>query len=171
MANIQAALNSMLSSAQAGAFLYSQTPEFKKRGEIQALQSQRKAQEMESEHIENIITDDTKSQEARHAAAEREAELAGEEYRTIKDLYKLTGDESLYKDILARVPSKQGELGRELYEQEALEKADKDEKALKEQKEKAAKQRAQKEALEIRRRILEGTVPTDRFTELMKEER
>lgn len=167
MANIQAALNNMLSSAQAGAFIYTQTPEYKKRGEIKELTKERKTQEMESEHIEDIITDLTASEEKRDAAAEREAELSAEEYSTIKDLYKLTGDKSLYKDILARVPSKQGELGREFREQRALEETEKETARLAALNEKIETQRRQQASMKWREDFLRAgrdTIPTNYST-------
>lgn len=167
MANIQAALNNMLSAAQTGAFIYTQTPEYKKRGEIKELQKQRKIQEMESEDIESIINDETASQNKLYAAAEREKELSAEEYSTMKDLYKLTGDKALYEDMLKRVPSKQGELGKELREQAELEKAAKEEARLAALNEKIETQRRQQASMKWREDFLRAgrdTIPTNYST-------
>lgn len=176
MANIQAALNSMLSSAQAGAFIYSQTPEYKKQAEIKGLEKQ--AAELEKEDViqqeltdvdypaEGTDTEKAKWTNEQISVFERSKELAGEQYKNYLALYKKTGDKQYYDMALKYTPSR-----REVYDEVIEELRKPDAKAVQEQEEKAAQQRAQKEALEIRRRILEGTVPADRFTELMKEER
>lgn len=123
MANIQAALNSILSSAQGAAFLASQTPQFQRAAEVQELKREAKEFKTIGEEISRSYEEGTDAEA--EAAAELDVDLTKNEYKVYKKLLQKTGDPEYYKQALARVPSKQDEALQEFKEAKMLNKLEK----------------------------------------------
>lgn len=95
MANIQQSINSMLSSAQGAAFLFSQTPYYKQQAEVNALKAQSerlsKADETLNEAMENV--DENTPNQQIISQYEISKDLDKEIYANQMELYKQTGKE------------------------------------------------------------------------------
>lgn len=108
MANIQAALNNMLSSAQAGAFIYTQTPEYKKRGEIKELQKEEGILTKEDEDLNTEIENPKEGYVGSNrlvSVYERNKDLDKELYENQLALYKQTGDKKYLEESFKYSPS------------------------------------------------------------------
>ena len=116
MANIQQSVNSILSSAQGGAFLFAQTPLYKEKS---ALAQEKKVGERlrkEDEELNKVLTDPaqtaagvklTPEGESQHfiSAAERSKELDAELYAHNISMYRQTGDPKYHQMALQYTPS------------------------------------------------------------------
>lgn len=102
MANIQQAVNSILSSAQAGAFLLSQTPAYKKQAEITSLKQEGKVLAQEDKALESNI------EEGKDLVSsyERSQELDKDLYQHNLALYHKTGEQKYFDEALKYTPSK-----------------------------------------------------------------
>lgn len=102
MANIQQSVNSILSSAQGGAFLFAQTPLYKEQA---ALTQEKK--------VGKILAEEDKAlnkniEEGRDLVStyERSKELDEELYRHNLSLYHKTGDKQYFDEALKYTPSR-----------------------------------------------------------------
>lgn len=108
MANIQAALNSMLSSAASGAFIATQTPEYKKAKETTELKRQEGILTKESEALTKEIEEapNKPGTDPRLVSVyERSKDLDKELYENQLALYKQTGNEKYLEESFKYSPS------------------------------------------------------------------
>lgn len=170
MANIQSAFNQMLSSGVAASYLASHTPAYQKHFEKKELLAEEKALEKESDALMPYI-EDPKSDTAELSAAEYSDELLEREAKNAQRLYQLTGKDKYLKKAI-QTGAEASKLVPEVkqaqtYTKEARRKQA-EKRAADEYEAKVLSLQNEKQQMAIRKSILEGTVPTDRYNELMK---